>query len=96
MYKDLMFLLSESTVVVVTLRAWFHGPAGEEVTHCIVTNVLGHFAKLEEIFGEGGGGEGGWEGKRRRDEGAGRRKEEREGKREGEGKKERTMDVMPQ
>ena len=35
-----MFLLSESTVVVVTLRVWFHGPAREEVTHCIVTNVL--------------------------------------------------------
>ena len=35
-----MFLLSESTVVVVTLRVWFHGPAGEEVTHCIVTNVV--------------------------------------------------------
>ena len=27
-----MFLLFESTVVVVTLRVWFHGPAGEEVT----------------------------------------------------------------
>ena len=46
-----MFLLSESTVVVVTLRVWFHGPAGEEVTHCIVTNILGHLAKLEEIPG---------------------------------------------
>ena len=46
-----MFLLSESTVVVVTLRVWFHGPAGEEVTHCIVTNVLGHLAKFEEIPG---------------------------------------------
>ena len=49
-----MFLLSESTVVVVTLRVWFHGPAGEEVTHCIVTNILGHLAKLEEISEEGG------------------------------------------
>ena len=29
----LVFLLSESTVVVVTLRVWFHEPAGEEVTH---------------------------------------------------------------
>ena len=55
-----MFPLSESTVVVVTLRVWFHGPAGEEVTHCIVTNVLGHLAKLEEIPEEGGrvGGRG--------------------------------------
>ena len=35
-----MFLLSESTVVVVTLRVGFHGPAGEEVTHCTVTNVV--------------------------------------------------------
>ena len=35
-----MFLLSESTVVVVRLRVWFHGPAGEEVTHCIVANIL--------------------------------------------------------
>ena len=49
-----MFLLSESTVVIVTLRVWFHGPAGEEVTHCIVTNILGHLAKLEEIPGGGG------------------------------------------
>ena len=54
-----MFLLSESTVVVVTMRVWFHGPAREEVTYCIVTNVLGHLAKLEEIPGgrEGGGRE---------------------------------------
>ena len=44
----LMFLLSESTVVVVTLWDWFHGPAGEEVTCCIVVNVLKHCAKLEE------------------------------------------------
>ena len=50
-----MFLLSESTVVVVTLRVGFHGPAGEEVTHSIVTNILGHLAKLEEIPGGGGG-----------------------------------------
>ena len=49
-----MFLLSELTVVVVTLRVWFHGPAGEEVTHCIVTNILGHLAKLEEIPEEEG------------------------------------------
>ena len=47
-----MFLLSKSTVLVVTLRVWFHGPAGEEVTHCIVANVLRHLAKLEEIPGE--------------------------------------------
>ena len=49
-----MFLLSKS-VVVVTLRVWFPDPAGEEVAHCIVTNVLGHLAKLEEIPGGGGG-----------------------------------------
>ena len=58
----LMFLLSESTMLVVTLRVWFHGPAGEDVTHCIVANVLRHFAKLEEIPGErreGGCREGG-------------------------------------
>ena len=64
-----MFLLSESTVVVVTLRVWFHGPAGEDVAHCIVTNILGHLAKLEEIPGG------------RREEGGGKR-EEREGKEE--------------
>ena len=39
-------------MVVVTLRVWFHGPAGEEVTDCIVANVLRHLAKLEEIPGE--------------------------------------------
>ena len=72
-----MFLLSESTVVVVTMKVWFHGPVGEEVTHCIVTNILGHLAKLEEISG----------GRREEEEGGGRR-EEREGKREGEGKEE--------
>ena len=44
---DLMFLLSESTVVVVTLWVWFHGPAGKEVTYCIVANVLRHLTKLE-------------------------------------------------
>ena len=66
-----MFLLSELTVVVVTLRVWFHGPAGEEVTHCIVTNVLGHLAKLEEIPG-GRRGEG--EGGKRRKEGEGGRR----------------------
>ena len=60
-----MFLLSESTVMVVTLRFWFHGPSGEEVTHCIVTNILGHLAKLEEISG-GRGRRGREEGKRRR------------------------------
>ena len=60
-----MFLLSESTVVVVTMRVWFHGPVGEEVTHCIVTNILGHLAKLEEISG-GRGRRGREEGKRRR------------------------------
>ena len=49
---NLIFLLSQSTVMVVTLRVWFHGPAGEEVTHCIVANVLRHLAKLEEIPGE--------------------------------------------
>ena len=47
-----MFLLSESTVVVVTLRVWFHGPAGEEVTYCTVANILRNLAKLEEIPGE--------------------------------------------
>ena len=26
--------------LIVTLRVWFHGPAGEEVTHYIVTNVV--------------------------------------------------------
>ena len=70
-----MFLLSESTVVVVTLRVGFHGPAGEEVTHCIVTNILGHLAKLEERREEG-----------RREKGRGREK----------GRKERTLDGMPQ
>ena len=72
-----MFLLSESTVVVVTLRVWFHGPAGEEVTHCIVTNILGHLAKLEEISG----------GRREEEEGGGRREDqerrEEGGRREG-------------
>ena len=34
-------------MVVVTLRVWFHGPAGEEVTHCVVANILRHLAKLE-------------------------------------------------
>ena len=53
-------------MVVVTLWVWFHGPAGEEVTHGIVANVLRHCAKLEEIPGErrrrrGGGGKGGRE-----------------------------------
>ena len=79
-----MFLLSESTVVVVTLRVWFHGPAGEEVTHFIVTNVLGHLAKLEEISGGGGvergkeEGGGRVEGGRGREEGGrGREEEER-------------------
>ena len=82
-----MFLLSESTVVVVTLRVWFHGPAGEEVTHCIVANVLGHLAKLEEIPGgkgrerEGGGGRRGRReevGRREREGGRGRRREREE------------------
>ena len=68
-----MFLLSESTVVVVTLRVWFHGPAGEEVTHCIVTNVLGHLAKLEEIPGGWVGEEGGVERGRKEVERGGRR-----------------------
>ena len=66
----LIFLLSESTVLVVTLRVWFHGPAGEEVTHCIVANVLRHHAKLEEIPGE------------RREERRGKVGEERKGRRE--------------
>ena len=94
-----MFLLSESTVVVVTLRVWFHGPAGEEVTHCIVTNILRHLAKLEKISGGGGGGRE--RGGGRREKGEGRREEE-EGRREkGRGRekgrrKERTMDGMPQ
>ena len=70
-----MFLLSESTVVVVTLRVWFHGPAGEDVTRCIITNILGHLAKLEEISGGREGGRGGGR------EGGGRREEE-EGRRE--------------
>ena len=70
-----MFLLSESTVVVVTLRVWFHGPAGEEVTHCIVTNVLGHLAKLEEIPGGGGVERGREEVGRGREEGGRRERE---------------------
>ena len=45
-------------MLVVTLRVWFHGPAGEEVTHCIVANILRHLAKLEEIPGEERGGRG--------------------------------------
>ena len=87
--KDLMFLLSESTVLVVTLWVWFHGPAGEEVTHCIVANVQRHLAKLEEIPGERreegrevgrrGGREEGEERERRGKRDWGEREEEEEG-----------------
>ena len=56
-------------MLVVTVRVWFHGPAGEEVTHCIVANILRHLAKLKEIPGErreerreGKGGREGWRG----------------------------------
>ena len=78
LYLYLMFLLSELTVLVVTLRVWFHGPAGEEVAHCIVANVLRHLAKLEEISGERKEGGEREEGERR----------ERGGRKEGEGTKE--------
>ena len=71
-----MFLLSELTVMVVTLRVWFHGPSGEDVAHCIVTNILGHLAKLEEISGGRGGRAGG------KEEEEGERREEEEGRRE--------------
>ena len=61
--------------MVVTLRVWFHGPAGKEVTHCIVANVLGHLAKLEEISEEGGVERGREEVGRGREEGGGREEE---------------------
>ena len=70
--KDLMFLLSESTVVVVTLRVW------EEITHCIVANILRHLAKLEEIPGE-----------RRREERRGRGEKREEGEKDGDKREER-------
>ena len=63
-------------MLVVTLRVWFHGPAGEELTHCIVANVLRHLAKLKEISGE-----------RRREERRGGRREEGR-RREGGGREE--------
>ena len=52
--------------MVVILKVWFHGPAWEEVTHCIVANILRYLAKLEEIPGERreGGEEGGRRGGR--------------------------------
>ena len=87
----LVFLLSESTVLVVTLRVWFHGPAGEEVTHGIVANVLRHLAKLEEIPRKGREG-GREEGGEKREEGEkdgdrrerrGEERESRRGRREG-------------
>ena len=52
-----------------TLRAWFHRPAGEEVIHCIVANILRHCAKLE-IPGEKR--EERWEERERREKGGGR------------------------
>ena len=87
----LMFLLSESTVLVVTLRVWFHGPAGEEVTHCTVANILRYFAKLEEIPGDRRRGGRREEGERRggrREKGEVRGRRERGEKRE-EGEKDR-------
>ena len=82
----LTFLLSQLTVVVVTLRVWFHGPAGEEVTHCIVANVLRYLAKLEKIPGdrrEGGRRKGGEE-EREGEKGGGREERREERREEGE------------
>ena len=58
MYEYLVFTLSQLAVSVLTLRVGLHGPVGEEVTHGVVSNIVGHRAKPQEISAGRGGTEG--------------------------------------
>ena len=68
----LVFTLSLLAVLVLTLRVGLHAPAGEEVAHGIVPNIVGNCTKPKKVSREeeegGEGGKGGRRGKEGRED----------------------------
>jgi hypothetical protein len=45
----LIFLLSKAAVMIVTLRIWFHRHRGKEILQSVISKIVGHITKAEQM-----------------------------------------------